>query len=148
MNEPSPSPWLTPGSTGIGEDTTWFTVEQANSALPLVSRIVSDIVRQEDQLQRLQEQRESLLKAGDRTTAESIERQGAEIAERINELIDELNDVGCELKDPRTGLLDFPGRRNNLEVLLCWKLGEPGVLFWHDVHAGFAGRRPIDEACE
>ncbi len=148
MNEPSPSPWLTSESTGIGEEATWFTVEQANSALPLVSRIVSDIVRQEDQLQRLQEQRESLLKADDRTAAESVERQGAEIAQRINELLDELSDIGCELKDPRTGLVDFPGRRNSREVLLCWKLGETGVMFWHDVQAGFAGRRPVDEACE
>ena len=148
MNEPSPSPWLTPGSTDIGEEATWFTVEQANSALPLVSRIVSDIVRQDAQFQRLQEQRESLLEAGDHTAAENLERQGEGIADLITELLDELTDIGCELKDPRTGLLDFRGRRNDLEVLLCWKLGEPGVLFWHDVHAGFAGRRPIDEACE
>jgi hypothetical protein len=148
MNEPSPSPWLRPGSADIGEEATWFTVEQANSALPLVSRVVSDIVQQDDRLQRLQEQRASLLKAGDQTAAESLERQGAEIAERIDELLDELSDVGCELEDPGTGLVDFRGRRNSREVLLCWKLGEPGVLFWHDLHAGFSGRRPVDEACE
>jgi hypothetical protein len=31
------------------------------------------------------------------------------------------------------------GRR----VVLCWKLGEPAVAHWHELNAGFGGRRTI-----
>ena len=60
-------------------------------------------------------------------------------------LVAELADIGCELKDWETGLVDFPARMSGEEVLLCWKLGEPRVAYWHHVHAGFAGRSPISE---
>ena len=52
------------------------------------------------------------------------------------------------LKNLEVGLVDFPGRRNSRQVMLCWKLGEPEVGYWHDTKGGFANRRPIDEACE
>lgn len=56
-----------------------------------------------------------------------------------------LEHAGVQVKDLRGGLLDFPARRGGRAVLLCWKLGEPGIAFWHDAESGFAGRRPLDE---
>ena len=52
--------------------------------------------------------------------------------------------VGVELKDPFSGLVDFPAWRHGHEVYLCWRLGEPDVAHWHELDAGFAGRRPLD----
>jgi hypothetical protein len=56
-----------------------------------------------------------------------------------------LKDAGCLIKDIDEGIVDWPASRGGCDVLLCWKLGEKEVAFWHDPEAGFAGRRPISE---
>ena len=56
-----------------------------------------------------------------------------------------LHAEGVQIKDPRAGLIDFPARRAGRIVLLCWKVGEPSLEFWHEVEAGFAGRKRVDE---
>ena len=56
----------------------------------------------------------------------------------------ELTLIGVDVKDPATGLLDFPSIRNGERVLLCWRAGEPAVEWWHGLTDGFAGRRRID----
>jgi hypothetical protein len=53
--------------------------------------------------------------------------------------------LGVDLKDPATGLLDFPTLRDGVEVYLCWRYGEPKVGFWHPIETGFAGRQPLEE---
>ncbi len=55
-----------------------------------------------------------------------------------------IKEIGCQLKDIDTGLIDFPTLYRDKEVYLCWKLGESGIGFWHHVEDGFRGRRPID----
>lgn len=71
--------------------------------------------------------------------AQAVERESAAVAECIREI----QRLGAEVKDPETGLVDFPARRGEEEVLLCWRLGEPEVAFWHSLEGGFAGRRPL-----
>ncbi len=56
-----------------------------------------------------------------------------------------LDDAGCLLKNIDEGIVDWYLSRGDRDVLLCWKLGEKQVRFWHDPEAGFAGRRPIGE---
>ena len=51
--------------------------------------------------------------------------------------------TGVQVKDPETGLCDFPSVREGRPVVLCWKLGEPEVEFWHELDAGLAGRVPL-----
>jgi hypothetical protein len=76
-------------------------------------------------------------------------RQAKAVFRGLDEaLADELERVatlGGEIKDIELGLVDFPGLRSGEEILLCWKLGEKRVSFWHSVDGGFASRRPIDE---
>lgn len=67
------------------------------------------------------------------------------LAARLKELIEAIQEFGCLVKDLDTGLLDFPTLFRGEEVYLCWKLGEPGIRFWHRVQDGFQGRQPIDE---
>ncbi len=123
-------------------------LEEANQALPLVGRIVADIVAQYRQLKDLREQATALQDAGRRSKSEDVEIEAQAVSERLNELIDELGELDVQLKDLETGLVDFPGVRNGFDVLLCWKLGEQRIDHWHEVHAGFSGRRPVDEACK
>ena len=62
---------------------------------------------------------------------------------RMEALATEMRDRGCEVKDIRRGLIDFPHEREGQVVYLCWMLGEKSIRFWHEVDAGFAGRQPL-----
>ena len=57
----------------------------------------------------------------------------------------EIADLGASIKDFELGLVDFPTKHGNRTVLLCWKAGEDRIGYWHDMDAGFAGRRPISD---
>ncbi len=65
--------------------------------------------------------------------------------EKLNAVIEEIHEFGCQVKDLDIGLIDFPTLYNGQVVLLCWKLGEVGIHFWHGVEEGFRGRKPVDE---
>jgi hypothetical protein len=58
--------------------------------------------------------------------------------------LEKIQEIGCELKDIDTGLIDFPTLYRGKEVYLCWKLGESGIGFWHHIEDGYSGRKPID----
>jgi hypothetical protein len=68
----------------------------------------------------------------------------AAVAAELEACVEELALLGVQVKDAETGLLDFPARREGEDVLLCWRLGEDEVAWWHGLEEGFAGRRPID----
>ena len=53
--------------------------------------------------------------------------------------------MGVQVKDLDVGLVDFPAWRAGRVVLLCWKLDEPGIGWWHDIETGFAGREPLTD---
>ena len=57
--------------------------------------------------------------------------------------MDELHEIGCELKDYQMGLIDFTGRHQGRDICLCWKLGESAIAYWHETDSGFAGRKPV-----
>jgi len=124
-----------------------FTVEQADRTLPLVRRIVEDVVRQH----RLWQEKVvelDLLSSGayveqpaPRTV--KMEREILALATEISGYEAELAALGIQLKDRRIGLIDFPSELDGRRVLLCWRLGEPSVQFWHDENSGYAGRQPL-----
>lgn len=64
--------------------------------------------------------------------------------DRLDALLHRLQDMGIEVKDLTTGLIDFPALKDGREIYLCWKYNEGLIQFWHEVEAGFAGRQPID----
>ncbi len=124
-----------------------FTVAKANRALVLIRKIVADIVTRYSELVQFRAQRDRLIQQS--ASEERVAEIGARVAgcvEDLNLLNRELLAAGCVLKDWRTGLVDFPGVYRGRRVWLCWQLGEPTVSYWHDLHEGYAGRRPIDPA--
>lgn len=123
----------------------YFTAAEANGTLPLVRRIVTDIATLANDLQ---ERSERLERAGSLSAAHQEERKSLEEEferdkDRLTDYAEELQQLGVVLKDPFTGLVDFPCWLEDREVLLCWRLGEPEVAFWHELDAGFAGRQSI-----
>lgn len=123
-----------------------FTVRTADRMLPLVRRIVEDIVAAHGRWQSALVEFD-LLVSGVRSEpgagASALEREIQRLAREIDGYTAELNALGVQLKDRRIGLVDFPSEREGRPVLLCWRLGEPSVQFWHDEHAGYAGRQPL-----
>ena len=125
-----------------------FTPEQANNMLPLVRRIVQDIVaayaRWQDRTRELELIAVSRSDAFD-DRRQVVEREVHDIATEIAAFEGELETLGIQLKDYGLGLVDFPGTLNDRKVLLCWRLGEPSVEYWHELDAGYSGRRPIPQ---
>jgi hypothetical protein len=129
-----------------------FTVDDANRALPLVQKIVSDIVQTWEVVSELEQRLELVSKRAPKQRQgdvydEEVAQSQAELEQERGTLqgyIEELKRIGVELKG-LDGLCDFPSLRNGREVYLCWRLGEPSVAHWHEIDAGFAGRRPIEE---
>jgi hypothetical protein len=126
-----------------------FTVDQAEKALPLVRRIVGDIVRSfEEREKRLRDRAELGEKPNPGSAAEEkalqFEREADYFEDEIRRFHEELQQIGVELKDFQHGLVDFFSRYEGRIVYLCWKLNEGETLaWWHDLHAGFRGRQPI-----
>jgi hypothetical protein len=127
-----------------------FTLEEANAALadlrPIVERMVEHR-RNLTQAQRLQAELVTRIagNGGDmspsdlREAAATIQQEAAAIAE----CAEQVNAIGAQIKSLEEGLLDFPARRGDEDVLLCWKLGEDEIRYWHGVDEGFAGRKPL-----
>lgn len=60
---------------------------------------------------------------------------------RFQELLRDIADLGIQVKDLDSGLVDFPHLREGEEVFLCWKLGEDTISYWHELDTGFSGRK-------
>jgi hypothetical protein len=133
-------------------DKKYFTIAQANAMLPLVRAIVRDVA---DLAQSLRERHQRLSKispdgrSGSGLTQahqEELSQAQADFErgrEQMHEFERELGQLGVELKDYFTGLIDFPSWMDDHEVYLCWRLGESEVLHWHEVDAGFSGRKKL-----
>ena len=117
-----------------------FSLAQANSTLPLVKRIVGDIVRTHGLVLKYQGELERLSSSKDPSATQS---RLDDAVNHLEDYVDELTDVGCELKDYQIGLIDFVGRHQRRDVYLCWKLGEERIGYWHEINAGYAGRQPV-----
>ena len=124
-----------------------FTVEAANRTLPLVSRIVADLVREhkqwEDKVAEFELATVGSSPERPDAIAELLQIEAQRLARDIEGYIRELNDLGVICKGMDTGLVDFRGQLDGRDVYYCWKLGEPSVLYWHEIDAGFVGRQKL-----
>ena len=63
----------------------------------------------------------------------------------LDDTTEQIAALGCVIKDVEIGLVDWPARHQGRDIWLCWRYGEAEVGFWHEVDAGYAGRRPVAE---
>jgi hypothetical protein len=128
----------------------YFTPEEANEALASVRPLTEELVRRHTALVAAQTRRAALAEriAGNgggiqpselAAASEELEEQAGAVAR----CLEEITELGGQVKDLEEGLVDFPALRGDEEVLLCWKLGEDEVGHWHGAEEGFAGRRPL-----
>jgi hypothetical protein len=128
----------------------FFTVAEANHTLPLVRAIVQDITElardlrdRHERLNRRQPNDRFRLSDAHEEELRQVQLELERDQERMDEYVRELGQLGVELKDYFTGLVDFPSLMNGRPVYLCWRLGEPEVAHWHELEAGFAGRQKL-----
>lgn len=131
----------------------YFTLEEANRRLPLVRAIVTDIVElyrdlseRRERLDRIRRLPGSANRDENSVYGEELQQIEDELekdADRLQVFVDELQSLGAELKDFRVGLVDFLTQVDGEDAYLCWKLGEDEIGFWHEIEAGFQGRRSL-----
>ena len=127
----------------------YFTREEAEALLPQITVVLLKIQEHRSAMQQNEEELAALhiqsMGNGhhlyDRIV--KLQKELAYSIQALQILVKELNDFGCELKDPDMGLIDFLSLRNGREIYLCWHLGEERINYWHYLNTGFAGREPL-----
>ncbi len=114
-----------------------FTPKEASKRLPLVRKIVKDILSRGQMLKMMIEK-----SPGQKPSAECLDLQA-----EIEGFIQELEDLGCYYKDWsfQSGLVDFPAVVENQEVFLCWRSDEESLQWYHSLEEGYPGRRLIPQ---
>lgn len=130
-----------------------FTLDEAQSLLPLVESLLKRAIEGK----RAAEAAEAELGAiaqriyvagGVRVDVSKVSKLRSDVeshTQRVRETVAEIDEIGVQVKDLDSGLLDFPCRIDDEVVLLCWRMGETAIEHWHTMDAGFKGRQPVDE---
>lgn len=128
----------------------YFTPEEANALLPRVRPLADRLVERAKSLDRAEAGHAALLARiagnGGHLPPSELAEAAAELAAAEAAVLDcvrRLQELGVQVKDARTGLVDFPALHEGREVLLCWRAGEELVGYWHGLEEGFAGRKPL-----
>ena len=125
-------------------------MDEANSLLSRLSQLLPQIQESKSKHDRLQEKAAEyahLMSSNGRIIEKELNETRQELAlaaSEFNDLVKRVQEMDCELKDIEQGLVDFRTEREGREAYLCWKLGEPDIRWWHELDAGFAGRRPLE----
>jgi hypothetical protein len=126
-----------------------FSPEEANELIPRLQVLIADLQiaasQVRERIAELSAHDPGLL---DKTLRQIIKRypELAAPSTRMAEVVEQIESMGCLLKDIDQGLIDFPSDNGDEIVFLCWEYGEPRVIAWHPVDAGFAARQPLPGA--
>lgn len=123
----------------------FFTTNEANEALPDVIKKYEYALAKRNEVAKLEQKIQLIL-----STTNSFEEYIA-LKQQLNttitkfyESLEILESTGVVVKSIEQGLLDFPSKRFDEEVWLCWKYGETEIKFWHEKDSGFMGRKPVE----
>ena len=129
--------------------TTYFSISDANKILPSVIKkfnyskmLKNEIIKMEKQMS---------LDLTSKTSMKDYIILKQKLNVKVTEFyqsIEDLESIGVVLKGLEQGLLDFPAKRFDEEIWLCWKEGETEIKFWHEKDSGFMGRKPISVSNE
>ena len=123
---------------------TLYTPQTANKALPEVKRMFANIVAQKSRVMALNNELQALVDSeGDFERYIKKKQELNTAVTNLYKAIEVLEATGVSIKSVDEGLLDFPSKRFDEEVWLCWKAGEDEIKFWHGKDEGFMGRKPL-----
>ncbi len=131
-----------------------FTVSEADALLPKVRPLIEQLQELQRSIAKTNEQLDEMvakLAGGNGYPIHSVKDQiktltkhQLQLIETFQSALQQLEGLGCMLKDLNIGLIDFYGTRNGQPILLCWKMGEDRIQFWHPLEDGYAGRQPLE----
>lgn len=129
-----------------------FTLDEAQALLPVLEALLKRAIEARRAAQETEEKLQALSRkifvtGGMFLDVDRVRRRRAAYEAQIQQVKDslaEIEAIGVQVKDLETGLLDFPCFIEGETVLLCWKMGESRIEFWHTLDAGFRGRQPLD----
>ena len=131
-----------------------LTVDEANALLPHVIPLIEQLQGIQRSIVKTNQQLDELagkLFTGNgyplraiREQLESLTKHQLQLVEAFQSALDQIEELGCLLKDLATGLVDFYGLRDGELIFLCWKMGEARIRFWHTIEGGYAGRQPLE----
>ena len=128
---------------------TYFTIASANNILPTVIEKFKKILKQKDEVIKIEQDLEvSLVTPGTFENYVILKQKLNSSVTKLYHDIEDLENTGVVIKSIDDGLLDFPSQRFDDEVWLCWKYGETEIKFWHEKDSGFNGRKPISVSNE
>ncbi|HUM06255.1 MAG TPA: DUF2203 domain-containing protein [Terriglobales bacterium] len=130
-----------------------FTLDEAQTLLPILESLLKQAINGKRLIEEVDAEMQDaaqrvFLSGGTLVNVVHLAHRKAErekAIQRIKDAVAEIDATGVQVKDLDVGLLDFPCKVEDEIVLLCWKLGEPKIGFYHSTTGGFAGRKPIDE---
>jgi hypothetical protein len=127
----------------------FFTANQANDALPDVIKKFEYALAKKNDITKIEKELQLLMSTGNSFEKYMVLKQQLNSAiTKFYQSIEILESTGVMIKSIEQGLLDFPSKRFDEEVCLCWKHGETEIKFWHDPDSGFMGRKPIEVSDE
>ena len=122
----------------------YFTINQANEALPDVIKKYEYSLAKSNQIKKIEKElKMSFSSTNSLELFVNLKQKMNSAITKFYESVETLENTGVMVKSIDDGLLDFPSKRFDEEVLLCWKYGETEIKFWHEKDSGFMGRKPI-----
>ena len=123
----------------------YFTTNEANQALPdVIKKFEFALAKKNDVSKLEQELQVSLSTTNNFEDYVNLKQKLNSAITKFYESVEMLENTGVVVKSIEQGLLDFPSKRFDEEVWLCWKYGETEIKFWHEKDSGFMGRKPIE----
>ncbi len=127
----------------------YFSIVQANEILPTVIKKFEFVSAKKNELTKIEQQLQiSLSDTSNFEEYVTIKRQLNTTVTKFYQALEDLENTGVVVKSIEEGLLDFPSKRFDEEIWLCWKYGEKEIKFWHEKDSGFQGRKPISVSNE
>jgi len=127
----------------------YFSLAQANEILPTVIEKFEFVSAKKNELVKIEQQLQiSLSDTSNFEEYVTIKRQLNTAVIKFYQALEDLENTGVVVKSIEEGLLDFPSKRFDEEIWLCWKYGEKEIKFWHEKDSGFQGRKPISVSNE
>ncbi|MHB8511281.1 MAG: DUF2203 domain-containing protein [Actinomycetota bacterium] len=117
-----------------------FTIEDANALLPRLRPLLESL---RDAHAVMEERHEQVMQSVEGNGGGDAGNSFLAATEEAERCARSITDLGVVLRDPSTGLIDFPSVRDGEEIFLCWRLGEDDIAWWHPTTSGFADRRPL-----
>jgi len=127
----------------------YYTVASANAAIPEVVKRYELTMRRRAEVMRAEQAMQAALASGSGLDVYTQRKQGLNSAlTAFYAAIEDVERMGVAIKGLDEGLIDFPSRRFDDDVWLCWKYGEEEIKFWHEKDSGFGRRKPLEVSDE